>query len=86
MDNIDEIICKDSGSELVLLAALVAMSIGHNLTPYEQNLFGSFIEVVGENLCLMSIRKAKCMTNLKNISLIEKEIDINNNITNDVVR
>ena len=86
MDNIDEIICKDSGSELVLLAALVAMSIGHNLTPYEQNLFGSFIEVVGENLCLMSIRKAKCMTNFKNITIEEKENEINTNITNDVVR
>ena len=86
MDNIDEIICKDSGSELVLLAALVAMSIGHNLTPYEQNLFGSFIEVVGENLCLMSIRKAKCMTNLKNLTIEEKENEINTNITNDVVR
>ena len=86
MDNIDNIICKDVGSEFVLLAALGAISIGHNLSPYEQNLFGSFIEVVGENLCLMSIRKAKCKINLKNLTNTEKEYEINYDIINDIIR
>ena len=86
MENISDIICQDAGSELVLLAALVAMSMGHNLDAYEQNLFGNFLQAVGENLCIMSIRKAKCKTDLKNLTNVEKENETNTNITNDVVR
>lgn len=64
MDDISDIICKDAGSELVLLGALVALSIGHNLSSYEQNLFGTFLQVIGENLSIMSIRKEKCKNDL----------------------
>lgn len=86
MEDISEIICKDSGSELVLLSALVAMSIGHNLSAYEQNLFGNFLQAIGENLCIMSIRKARCKTEIKKLTDEEKENDINLKITNDVLR
>lgn len=66
MDDISDFICQDAGSELVLLGALVALSIGHNLSSYEQNLFGTFLQVIGENLSVMSIRKEKCKTDLEN--------------------
>ena len=86
MGDLSDIFCKDAGTELVLLGALVAMSIGHNLDAYEQNLFGNFLQAVGENLCIMSIRKAKCKTDFKNLTYDEKENETNTNITNDVVR
>lgn len=86
MEDLSDIFCKDAGTELVLLGALVAMSIGHNLDAYEQNLFGNFLQAVGENLCIMSIRKAKCKTDLKDLTYDQKENETNTNITNDVVR
>ena len=86
MEDLSDIICRDAGSEFVLLAALVALSIGHNLSPYEQNLFGGFLEVVGENLTLMSIRKAKCKINLTNSTNEDKENQINYDIVNDIIR
>lgn len=88
MDNnyIYDILCQDSGSEYVILAALVSMSIGHNLTAYEQNLVGNFLQVVGQNLCVLSIKKSSCVTNLKDLTNSEKENSINNNITNNVSR
>ena len=86
MEDLSDIFCKDAGTELVLLGALVAMSISHNLDAYEQNLFGNFLQAVGENLCIMSIRKAKCKTDFKNLTYDEKENETNTNITNDVVR
>ena len=85
MENLNDIICKDAGTEFILLATLVAMSLGHNLTPYEQNLFGNFLQAVGQNLATMSIIKAKCITDLKNIADNEKEIEINTNITSDII-
>ena len=85
MDNLSDIIGKDAGAEFILLATLVAMSLGHNLTPYEQNLFGNFLQAVGQNLATMSIIKSKCITDFKNITDIEKENEINSNITNDVI-
>ena len=85
MENLSELICKDAGTEFILLATLVAMSLGHNLTPYEQNLFGNFLQAVGQNLATMSIIKAKCITDFKNITDTEKENEININITNDII-
>lgn len=86
MDDIDNILCQDAGCELVLLSALVAMSIGHNLNSYEQNLFGNFLQAIGENLCIMSIRKAKCKSDIQNLTENEKEFIINTNITNEDLR
>ena len=85
MEDFSDIICKDSGTEFILLATLVSMTLGHNLTPYEQNLFGNFLQAIGQNLSTMSIIKAKCITDLKDISKIEKEVEINDNITNDTI-
>lgn len=86
MEDINDIICKDAGSELVLLAALVSLSIGHNLSSFEQNLFGNFLQVIGENLCVMSIRKARCKTELKKLTDEEMDTEIDLNITNDILR
>lgn len=83
MNDLSDIICQDTGSEIILLATLLAFSLGHNLTPYEQNLFGNFLQALGQNLATMSIVKAKCITDFKNISEIDKEIEVNTNITND---
>ncbi len=80
MDDTDSYICKDSGSELIILGALISLSIGHNLTAYEQNLFGNLLQVIGQNLSLLSIKKGNCINNY--INCIEK--NSNNNYTTDI--
>lgn len=68
MDDIEVLLCQDSGMELVILEAIVSLSLGHNLTSYEQNLFGNFLQAIGQNLCLLSIRKGKCINDKKKCS------------------
>lgn len=85
MDSIEEVLCQDAGSEIVLLSSLVAMTLGHNLSAYEQNLFGNLLQSIGQNLCILSIRKAKCKSEL-NTELESSETEINENITNDEIR
>lgn len=86
-EELADIICQDAGSELVLLAALVSLSIGHNLSAYEQNLFGNFLQVIGENLCMMSIRKSKCKTELERSTNTKyNDSTIHYHISNDTQR
>lgn len=65
MDDLEAILCQDSGSEFIILSTMISLSIAHNLTPYEQNLFGNFLIAIGQNLSLISIRKDKCISEIK---------------------
>lgn len=91
-DELANIICQDSGSEIVLLEALVSITLAHNLTSYEQNLYGNFLQAVGQNLCIMSIKKAKCISELKeetqstNDYTNYKKNSINPQISNEITR
>lgn len=65
MDNLDALLCQDSGTEFLILSTMISLSLSHNLTSYEQNLFGNFLMSVGQNLILISIRKDKCISEIK---------------------
>lgn len=84
MENIEDIICQDAGSEIVLLSSLVAMTLGHNLSAYEQNLFGNLLQSIGQNLCILSIKKAKCKSEIN--TQLNDENEINTDITNEYLR
>lgn len=81
MDDIISHLCKDSGSELVILGTLISLSIGHNLTPYEQDLFGNLLQIIGQNLSLLSIKKENCINNYTNC--IEKNSNSNDTTNTD---
>ena len=66
LEEMIDLICKDKGVELVLLEAMLSITIAHNMSAYEQNLLGNFFQAIGQNLCVLSIKKSKCQSNLKN--------------------
>lgn len=50
----NENFCYDSATELVILQMIISLSLAKNLNSYEQNLFGNFLQAIGENLCMIA--------------------------------
>ena len=81
-DKLLENICKNAGSEYVVLVTIISLTLGQGLSAYEQNLLGNFLQAVGQNLCIMSISKAKCKNDLEKVNYDT----INSNIANTSLR
>lgn len=65
--------CNAEGNELVLLSAMVSFILANDLNPQEQNILGTFLQTIGQNLTLISAISDKCKSS--------KESD-NNTYTN----
>ncbi len=51
---------NNDGNQLILLAAMIAIILGKDLNSSKQNLLGSFLQTVGQNLTLLSAQKSDC--------------------------
>lgn len=52
--------CNSKGNELVLLASMISFILANDLNSSQQNILGTFLQSVGQNLELISVMSANC--------------------------
>lgn len=67
--------CNSEGNQLVLLAAMISFILSNDLNSSQQNVLGTFLQSVGQNLELISIMSAKCESSKESVN----GANINNN-------
>ena len=52
--------CERNGNEFILLSTFVSLTLAKDLSSSEQGVLDSFLQVVGQNLTLISIVNGDC--------------------------
>lgn len=58
--------CQNIGNNIILFSALVAITLGNELTIAEQDLLGNYFILIGQNLCSMASASSDCKNILEN--------------------